>query len=372
MQAAPATPLQILQGQALAFFAFDIGYEVDLARLGQLLPAQPIQPLSRTKQTPTHLQYAKPPRIVPLGETTLLPGPPGQVQATIFDFGAISISFRWPLHGETPRTLDTLPAASKALFDSGLEQEAWRMAKELMQRIQPAITRPALSQLLEDYYVFVVEKTDRPILASDLLQEHSATLAQILRFETEPLSAEQQRDALAKTISYYPNDLALIDWNAAFLLDTDGADTLNVLELMNVELLEARYMDAELDQRIEAYQAQAQTPTSWTWPLFNPHRQTTRELAELRIEAALLSERVENALKLIGDPYLARIHTAAGERLHLGTWDDAISRKLDIIGNLYQWLTDRISTTQAQTLEIIIILLIAIEIVLILIELFLK
>jgi uncharacterized Rmd1/YagE family protein len=50
------------------------------------------------------------------------------------------------------------------------------------------------------------------------------------------------------------------------------------------------------------------------------------------------------------------------ERFNLAAWDEAISRKLDIIGNLYQIMTDRINNRQGQTLELIIILLILIEI----------
>ena len=71
---------------------------------------------------------------------------------------------------------------------------------------------------------------------------------------------------------------------------------------------------------------------------------------------------MDNCLKLIGDLYLARVYSAASEQFHMPTWDASISRKLDIIDNLYQILTDRVNSAQAQTLELIIILLILIEI----------
>ena len=51
-------------------------------------------------------------------------------------------------------------------------------------------------------------------------------------------------------------------------------------------------------------------------------------------------------------------------RFFLPTWQTAISRKLDIVGNFYQLLTDRVRTAQSQTLELIIIALILAEIVL--------
>ena len=79
------------------------------------------------------------------------------------------------------------------------------------------------------------------------MAQHGPTLAQILRFETEPLAVQQQRDVLAQPLTYYQYDLILVDWNAALIYDRDYWDGANVLELVNVELFEARHIDAELD-----------------------------------------------------------------------------------------------------------------------------
>ncbi|MFM9745738.1 hypothetical protein ACKI2C_50140, partial [Streptomyces brasiliscabiei] len=84
------------------------------------------------------------------------------------------------------------------------------------------------------------------------------TLAQVLQFDTDHLSEAQRQEALSKAISYYERDLVLIDWNASIVYDSDYIDTLNVLELLNVELLEARYMDGLLDKRIKNYQGLSQ------------------------------------------------------------------------------------------------------------------
>jgi hypothetical protein len=73
----------VRQGQALAFFAFDIGYEVSLDKVRQLLPSSPVQPLSRKKQTPTYLQYTYVPQVQGLGEAAPFHRFPGHIQATI-------------------------------------------------------------------------------------------------------------------------------------------------------------------------------------------------------------------------------------------------------------------------------------------------
>ncbi len=351
--------VKILQGQAVALFAFDIGYEVSLEQVRTLLSSIPIQPISRKKKTPNYLQYTKPPQVLNLGETDVFLGRSSQIQATVFDFGAISIAYRWSLSGDS---LVNLPELSQDLYSCDLEEHAKAQVQTLMQKIQSAITRPELSPLSEDYYVFVLEKIDTPLEAKELLAQHRSTLAQTLHFDTQRLSLEQQEESLNQAVSYYVHDLVLVDWNAALIYDQDYIDTLNILELLNIELLEARYIDAQLDQSLKNYEGIVQKSPEWPLPLRIPYRKAIEDLAELRIESSLLSERVDNSLKLIGDLYLARIHNAASKQFHLQDWETAIARKLDIIDDLYQLLSDRTNHAQSQALELIIIGLILIEI----------
>jgi len=233
-----------------------------------------------------------------------------------------------------------------------------------MKKIEPAIFRPRLADLVEDYYLFIIEKLDQPMSAEELLSGNRGLLARTLRFETADLSRSQQDEALAQAISYYENDLALVDWNSAIIYDRDYEDTANVLELINVELLEARYIDQQLDRRINDYGALVRSRIEWPIPLRTPYKQAIQDLAELRVESSLVNERVENALKLIGDLYLARLHSAAAGRFYLHEWDRIISRKLEIISDFYQVLNDRVHTAQSQALELIIVILILVELVL--------
>ncbi len=354
---------QILQGQVVALFAFDLGFEVSLEQLAGLFSSMPVPPLSQKKLTPSYLQYARPPQIVNLGQTEPLRDLSGNVQAMVFDFGAASIAYRWPLTAPGQKLrLQDLPQLSQELYSRNLETHARTLARQLMEGIRPAIVRPELSSLVEDYYLFIIEEFDQLWCAEELVTQHHSTLAQVLRFETQPLSREQQEDALTQRIAYFQNDLVLIDWNAAIIYDRDYMDAATVLELLNVELLEARYIDAELDKRIGEYQGLVRKPTGWSLPFRTPYRKAIQELAELRTESLVLAKRVEGALKLIGDLYLARVHNAATTRFYLPDWEAAISRKLDIIANFYQLLTDRVRTAQSHTLELVIIALIFAEI----------
>lgn len=354
--------MRIEKGQVIALFAFDVGYAISLDQLGKLCAATPVQPLSRKKRTPPYLQYTRTPQALKLGDAVEVAGLKGSIWATAFDFGAISLSWRWTV---PPEGLDIarLPELAQQVFALGLEAQARAQIEVLFEKISPAVVRPVVSHLLEDYFLFIIERPDQPLLAEDLLQQHGTELAHTLRFEIDSLSSEQQTEALSQRVSYYQRDLVLVDWNAAIIYDPDYEDTAIVLELLNIALLEARYIDAELDKRISEYGRLVAPRREWPIPLRMPYRKAVQELAELRVDSSLLFERIENSLKLVGDLYLARVHQIAAHRLHLREWESTIARKVEIVGGFYQVMTDRVRATQSQILEIAIILLILIELI---------
>jgi len=93
----------------------------------------------------------------------------------------------------------------------------------------------------------------------------------------------------------------------------------------------------------------------------------TRELnriARLQMDAALLYEGVNNALKLVGDQYLARVYRLAAERFHLPERDSGIERKLSTLESIYTKLQDLQGRLRMEVLEWIIIILFVVSIVL--------
>jgi hypothetical protein len=346
----------------MALFAFDIGYEVSLEKLAELFAATPILPLSRKRQTPAYLQFTKSPVTLLLETNEQLLRQPGSLQATIFDFGALSLAYRWPIYSDLE--ISQLATVGAELYRRELEITARKEVKGLLDRISPVIQRPKLSNLVEDYYLYLLEEVTPTVRADSLLQQHRRDLAQALNFETDPLSDSQVEEAVNQNISYLESDLAVIDWNAAVVYDRDSEDTVRVLELLNVELLEARHIDAQLDQKVTSYTNLLHGPAKWPIPLRTPYRRVLQDLNEWRLESTVLSERVTNALKLIGDLYLSRIHSAAAIKVHLPEWEKIIAEKLEILDELYDRVNDRVRTAQSQTLEVVIVTLIVLELIL--------
>ena len=88
-----------------------------------------------------------------------------------------------------------------------------------------------------------------------------------------------------------------------------------------------------------------------------------RRIGRMQVDGALLYERVRNALKLLGDQYLARLYRLGANRFHLGEWEGSIQRKLEAIEGVYAKLFDRASTRRMEILEWLVVVLIVIEIV---------
>ena len=344
-------------------FAFDIGDEVDLDRARLILQGQPGQ-LPRRRRTPESIRYRPAPIRVELDPSGMaLPGNPSfyrpaRAELTIFDFAAISLAVRFHLNS-TPEAI--LALAGCLAEPAALTESARRLLGPWLERIKPAVYDFAVSELSEEYVVFQFAERQ-----SDWLEVRAPWIAGLVRLESEPLSEHEIREATRLFLSYTPTDLVVLDWAAGVVVDTDCADTLEVIEFANVQLLEFRQIDDRLDDRLEAaYRLiRPEKPRHGLPAHWRLHHHAVRQIRELEIEATSLFERVDNALKLIGDHYLSRVFDVAGGRFHLHEWQQSIRRKLETVGDVYDLLVQQAGAIRMEALEITVVLLIALEIAL--------
>lgn len=344
-------------------FAFDVGYEIDLEIARPLLQGQ-TGDLPRRKRTPESIRYRPAPLRVPVAATGLaLPNGVATTQAPraellLFDFAAISLSIQFPVR----LSAEALLELAGALADpTPLTEAARRAVAPLVERIRPAVQGFEISEISEEYVIFQIHEANL-----DWLKSHTDWVAGLVRLEPGPLSRGEIAEATRLSLSYTPNDLVTLDWAAGFVADRDCADTLQVIEFANVQLLEFRHIDDRLDDRLEAAYRQirpgggglSMRARLWT------HNDAVRNVRELEIEATSLFERADNALKLVGDQYLSRVFDLASTRFHLREWQQSIRRKLDTVGDVYDLLVQQAGGMRMEALELVVVILIALEIVL--------
>jgi hypothetical protein len=359
---------QPLNGTLHVFVAFDWGDEIDLEQARRLLPAQS-QDLARRRRTPSSIAYRPAPLRYPLDFVPVHLAELGATQAAaeaiVFDFGGVSVSLQIPFE----KSASALVQLAGALADpQPLVEAARRAALEVFERIHPSIDRAAWSPLGEEYFVFQIPPTDQLPKPPELIEKASAWLASLLRLEPDELSREEIETAMQPRISYSPCDMLLAAWSAAVLVDRDCEETLQVIEFANLQLLEYRYIDNLLDDRLAAAYSTIHRTLQSRLPFWRTYGRPLRQLGELRIDANNLFERTSNALKLVGDQYLARVHRMIAERFHLQEWERNIRGALDVVEGSYQVVSDQSSSFRVEFLEIVVIVLIAIEIVMALIR----
>lgn len=343
--------------------ALDIGDEIDLDRARLILQGAPGQ-LPRRRRTPGSFGYRPAPIRVELDPDGIkLPGEwaflrPPRSELTLFDFGAISFTVRFPVQ-TTPGEL--LALAGSLAEPAPLTDAARRLLAPWLERIRPAVYDFAVSDMSEEYIVFQLWEPHVP-----WLENHAPWIAGLVRLESEPLSADEVREATRLSLSYTPNDLVVLDWAAGVIADPECADTLEIIEFANVQLLEFRHIDDRLDDRLEAAYRLIRPERRRRRPPFRwrLHGDAVRQIRELEIEATSLFERVDNSLKLIGDYYLARVFEVAGARFHLRGWQQSIRRKLETVGDVYDLLVQQAGGQRTEALEITVVILIALEIAL--------
>jgi hypothetical protein len=280
-------------------------------------------------------------------------------EAKVFDFGAVALAFRFCFR---------LPAEELTTFAGRLSDLAWlvkhaRLAmKPLFDALLPAIQKPLWDEeLSEEYFVFHLVTPER-LAGLNLLESQPSWLASLVRLEPGPLSTEEVREACRQHLRYAPEDLFLADWAAAVLVENDCEETLHAIEFANLQLVELRHIDNRLDKTLtRAYALTQARPRSWV--PFRKSYGSLRLMGELKVEANNLFERSGNVLKLIGDPYLARVYRLVAGRFHLEDWQQSIQRKLEVAEGVYQVVSDQTDTSRAEFLEVVVVFLILLEVV---------
>jgi hypothetical protein len=179
--------------------------------------------------------------------------------------------------------------------------------------------------------------------------------------QTGTLSEMQVGEVLRITRSYTEQDVSVIDWDAALVVDLDGYidDMLYVLELANLQLEEYRIMDQRLDQYLDRVYEDLSRRRQGMFI----YSKTLAMLRLLRVDVTKLNDEVTHISKFFGDWHLARVYSGAAERFYLNQWRQSVENRLSQLDNLYSVVNADINNRRMVWLELLIVLFFAIDLV---------
>jgi hypothetical protein len=352
----PVAPPDIRDGAFHAYFVYDVADTIDLAGLGTFGEDAARAPLQlRPEASSGSIEFETQPIVARIAS-----GPQGLgARAKIFDYGVVSIRLSKPFAG----TWSDFAAFTRALRrDDDLERVAGATLEGVLQQIAGALDEPH-APLVEDYFVFEIESFVAAVDGETLLSDFASELAGLVLCEERRLTPAETAETTRVNFAYFDDDLSVIQWDTAFIYDRpDGAQaTLDILEFANSQLVELRTYDKRLDDELDTIYA------------LDPKRPTRRfgrkeaqdaadRLRYLIVDIAELTDRSSNALKIIGDAYYARLYRGAAGRLGLKEWQKQIDSKVETVNDMYRFFTDQAQAARSEFLEVVVILLIAIEI----------
>jgi len=358
------------RASVIAMRLVDIADTIDLTAAESLWAQRARTAAARSRLVtapPKALTFGVPPVELTLGSLELVIA--GQtLQATalarLYEFGVAAFSINVPADDLAWTEFSARVNAVDAALGLASPTDAWdRLLTQITDIMRPALLRPSQTVLHEDYLLGLVHSLEGVTTTAALHDE--LDLVPLLAGESRPLSESARQELLRQRFSYYTDDLAVLTWDRAFIYEPrDESDVVDILEVANAQLLELRYydelLDAELPRMYDLVEA--------THHVANPfaarrYADLARHLYTLVAEVTEVTEKVDNALQVTEDVYLARVYAAALELFRVPHVGKAVDRKLAIIRDSYSALYEEASSKRGELMELAIILLIAVEIV---------
>ena len=356
-----------MRGEIVSFQLIDLGGTVDVSALQQSLRDRKrgVRP-GVGKGTPGYVEFPEPItfELAPLRTT----GPLGTLEARVsieyFPIGAASVRFRVPIEVKKLSELREWSRTQVQWLGETVSLEA--AARRLVEQDRPqwdlALRDRYPSKMLHEIYtVFAFTQVDEE--PDTFLQRHSEEVAGLLKGEDgTKLHAKEVKEALREWFSYYKDDVIVVDWDAALIVDRspEYEDLLFVLEIANLQLLQFRSYDDYLDDAIaRGYDDLGRMYRRGG--LLNRARKTAHDLSLLRMEVAELADEADNITKFLGDWFLARVYEAANEKFHLPQWRATVDEKLSVLNTQYQLANAEQDSRRMLVLEALIVLLFVID-----------
>ena len=83
---------------------------------------------------------------------------------------------------------------------------------------------------------------------------------------------------------------------------------------------------------------------------------------KLKVDISVITERLENSIKLVGEAYYTELYELLVEKLDINNWKESINRKLAIILDVRTVYENKVDALREDLLSVLVVVLIFIEI----------
>jgi len=347
-----------MRGEVVFHYAFDVAGEIRTVKIREVLSEKPVPfEIPQERTLPKDVPIYRPLTIQPSDVTGTIGGKKVRATVRIYDVGVVNISFRVAF--DVTKLAELMVFHNPRLDDGRpLDQLAAALCHRVTSSIRQLMIDYAMPAEPEAYTIFCWTDPPHGFDSAEWMNIHRREVAGLLS-ETNPdlLSDGQVVEVLRVQRSFERSDIVVIDWDAAFVVDSTGYidDVLYVLELANLQLEEFKVIDAKLDRYLDtAYDDLGRRPKI---PIFGTPVGTIRTIRRVRVDVAKLADEVTHITKFFGDWYLARLYLGARDRFYLDQWRKSVEDRLSQLDSLYGVVYSELNERRMLWLEIIIVIL---------------
>lgn len=276
----------------------------------------------------------------------------------LYQFGVCTLRYKIPFTS----TLEKLRGEINKIENEYMEQSI-DDASALFNQIKEAIKHPNFFHTKESYLLIQLNP-DKKISSQILRKKYGELIAATLRFETDDLDDYKKNEILERALGYYREDLFIIDTEASFIYSDDYEKLLDLFGFVNVQNLELQYFNKVLNEKLNKVYSQGikERKLKDSIPFIRSSRaKEMSELSTLRVEISVITERLENSIRLTDEPYYSEIYSKLSIALDLDRWKTSIEKKLDIIHDISAIHEDEIRGLREDIFNVLIVLLIFFE-----------
>ena len=227
-----------------------------------------------------------------------------------------------------------------------LEDEIYAKSYEILKK------KGGGDEFSEVYSVFRV--SDYKGDPEEFLKHNNKIIGSLLKSERLELDPKEIEYTINAQIKYAKNDLAIIDWDGAFLFDPEGDfdATVELITIANLQLLRHRVLDRQLDERLERTAKLVKKPEKKFF-LFNNKElaENLREVIKNRMTSLSEFQALERDIKLIGDWYSARFYDLMSKKFKLEEWRKTIKDKLESLEDIYTIVIENFTVSGKERAE---------------------
>lgn len=177
--------------------------------------------------------------------------------------------------------------------------------------------------LIEEYTISLVEN---PKNITKFIEKNQFILARLIRSVDNKINKNDADETLQSQVSYSNNDLAIVDWEGALLIDIHGdfGPQMELLKIGNYQLLRYRILDKMIEDNLEKVRKAIEQPRKLILDT-----NIAKSIVENRLTLLLNFDKVDQSLLLVGDWYSAKLYKTIIQEFYVDDWKTIVKNKLD-------------------------------------------